>query len=85
MYNRTREHKLTSKTKQILRDALELTPVERAELAEQLLASFIMPADKNIDAMWAQEAEERIDAYEKALINSVPAEKVFDKLTSQNQ
>lgn len=85
MYNRTREHKLTSKTKQILRDALELTPVERAELTEQLLASFIMPADKNMDALWVQEAEERIDAYEKGLINSVPAEKVFDKLTSQNQ
>lgn len=74
-----------SKTEQILQDALELPPVERAELAENLLASFLLPLDKNIDALWAQEAEDRIEAYEEGHINSISAKKVFDKLSSPNQ
>jgi hypothetical protein len=76
---------LISKSEQILQDALELPPVERAELAENLLASFLLPLDKNIDALWAQEAEYLIDAYEDGLIKSISAKKVFDKLTSPNQ
>jgi len=76
---------LISKTEQILQDALELPPVERAELAESLLASFLLPLDKDIDALWAQETEDRIDAYEEGRIKSVSAKKVFNKLTSSNQ
>ena len=76
---------MISKTAQILQDALELPPVERAELAENLLASFLLPLDKNIDALWVQEAEDRIDAYEEGLIKPVSAKKAFDKLTSSNQ
>jgi len=76
---------LISKTEQILQEALELPPVERAELAENLLASFLLPLDKDIDAIWAQEAEDRIDAYEEGLITSISVKKVFDKLASLNQ
>jgi len=76
---------LISKTEQILQDALNLPPVERAELAENLLASFLLPLDKDIDELWAQEAEDRIDAYEEGRIKSVSAKKVFEKLTSPNQ
>ena len=76
---------MITKSEQILQDALELLPVERAELAEKLLASFILPTDKNIDALWAKEAEDRIDAYEEGKINSLSAKKVFDKLTSKNR
>ncbi|HNW60816.1 MAG TPA: addiction module protein [bacterium] len=76
---------MISKTEQILQDALELPPVERAELAESLLASFLLPLDKDIDALWAQETEDRIDAYEEGRIKSVSAKKVFNKLTSSNQ
>jgi putative addiction module component (TIGR02574 family) len=76
---------LISKTEQILQDALELPPVERAELAENLLTSFLLPLNKKIDALWAEEAEERIDAFESGHINSISAKKVFDKITSPNQ
>ena len=76
---------MITKTEQILQDALDLSPVERAELAENLLASFLLPMNKKIDALWAQEAEDRIDAYEDGLIKSLSAKKVFDKLTSQNR
>ena len=42
---------------QILSNALELPPMERAELVEQLLSSFEFHSRNAIDALWAQEAE----------------------------
>jgi hypothetical protein len=36
-------------------------------------------SDRNIDALWAEEAERRIDAYERGEIDSIPIDKVMDK------
>ena len=35
---------------------------------------------KTIDELWAQEAESRIDAYERGEITAIPAKKVFEKI-----
>jgi len=35
---------------------------------------------QEIDAAWAKEAEDRIDAYERGKIESVPAEEVFNEI-----
>jgi len=51
--------------KRILESALALPPVERAELVEELLSSFDFPVRADVDALWAREAEDRTDAYEK--------------------
>jgi putative addiction module component (TIGR02574 family) len=63
--------------KNILAEALELPPVERAELVENLLSSFEFRSRKAIDALWAQEAEDRIDAFESSQLASIPAKDVF--------
>jgi putative addiction module component (TIGR02574 family) len=76
---------MTPQSEQVLRDALALTPSERAELVEQILASFEFPARKDIDAAWAREAEARIDAYERGEIKSAPAEEVFKGIDRQGQ
>lgn len=68
---------MTPQSQRVLQDALELTPTDRAELVEQILASFEFPARKEIDAAWAQEAESRIDAYERGEIGTTPAEEVL--------
>ena len=65
---------MTLQSQKILQEALGLTPVERAELVEQILASFEFPARKDIDAAWAKEAEERIDAYERGEIGTTSSE-----------
>lgn len=62
---------------QILEEALKLSPVERAELVESLLSSFEFHSRKTIDALWAQEAEDRIDAFERGEMTAIPAEQVF--------
>jgi putative addiction module component (TIGR02574 family) len=54
-------------------DALRLPPVERAELIERILESFPFPDRKEIDELWAAEAEERIDAFERGEIKAKPA------------
>ena len=59
--------------KRILESALALPPVERAELVEELLSSFDFPARADVDALWAREAEDRIDAYEKGELKTRPA------------
>jgi putative addiction module component (TIGR02574 family) len=64
----------------ILLDALKLLPVERAELIEKLLASFSFPDRKAIDELWAAEAEDRIDAYERGEIKSKTAAEVFARI-----
>lgn len=64
----------------ILLDALRLSPLERAELIERLLASFSFPERKAIDDRWAVEAEDRIDAYDRGDIRSKPAAEVFARI-----
>lgn len=65
---------------QILAEALKLKPMERAELVEQLLSSFEFPSRKIIDALWAEEAENRIDAFERGEITTISAKEVFKKI-----
>jgi len=66
--------------RQILAEALRLPPVERAELIEGLLTSFEFQSRKNIDALWAQEAEDRIDAFERGELAAIPAKDVFAEI-----
>ena len=66
--------------KRILAEALELPPVERAELVENLLSSFEFQSRKAIDALWAQEAEDRIDAFERGEMAAIPGRDVFAEI-----
>ena len=71
---------MSSEAQQVLRDALKLSPVERAELVERILASFSFPERQSIDELWAAEVEDRIDAYEAGDLKSRPAAEVFARI-----
>ena len=71
---------MTTVTEDVLTRAVRLPPIERAELVEGILSSFTFPARADIDAAWAREAEERIDAYDCGALASVPAAMVFEKI-----
>jgi putative addiction module component (TIGR02574 family) len=62
----------------VLKEALTLKPAQKAELIDKLLSSLDKP-DKDIDELWAKEAESRIDAYEKGKIKAVTLERVLEK------
>lgn len=69
---------MTAETKQILKDALALPPIERANLVDYLLSSLDQP-DEHIDSLWRKEVEERIDAYQSGRMKSVSLEDVLLK------
>ena len=49
--------------------AKALPPIERAEVIESLIESMLH-SDKEIEALWAEEAESRIDALEHGEITA---------------
>ena len=67
--------------KRILESALALPAVERAELVEELLSSFDFPARADVDALWAKESEDRINAYEKGELGTRPANEVLEGIS----
>lgn len=71
---------MSEKIEKVFAEALELPPVERAELVEKLLSSFEFTSRKTIDALWANEVEARIEAYEKGEITAIPAKDVFENI-----
>ncbi len=76
---------MTVDAKKVLEKALTLPPMERAELVEQILSSFEFPARDEIDALWAKEAESRIDAYDQGKLKASSASKVFDKIDKRKK
>jgi len=68
----------------LIQQALGLPADERAEVAERLLSSLEPPLSA-IDQLWAQEAEERIDAYERGEIEAIPAEDVFNAIKNRKR
>lgn len=67
--------------RQVLAEALSLPPVDRAELIEELFFSFDDVDRKALDALWAEEAEDRIEAFNRGEFSAIPADEVFAKLT----
>jgi putative addiction module component (TIGR02574 family) len=64
----------------VVNDALSLPPKSRAKLAERLLESLDDPRQREIDRLWAEEAEDRIDAYETGDLKAIPGKEVFRRL-----
>ncbi len=75
---------MTEHGQQILTEALRLPPTERAELVEQILTSFEFPARQDVDAAWSQEAESRIDAYDRGDLKAKPIDEVLDQVDRQS-
>lgn len=65
---------------EVLAQALQLSPLERAELIERILDTFSLPDRKAIDERWAVEVEERIEAYERGELPAQPSAEVFTRI-----
>jgi putative addiction module component (TIGR02574 family) len=73
---------MSTRTTEILQEILSLPPEDRAELADDILAS-LEPTDPAIMTLWAAEAEDRLAAYERGEIEAVSADTVFDEIEHQ--
>ena len=68
----------------LVEQALDLHPDERARVAERLLSS-LESEPSPIDQLWAVEAEDRLDAYERGEIKAIPAEQVFNSIKNRKR
>ena len=71
-----------NKTKQIIKEALELPSLDRAEIADQLLQSLNEPSE-DIDRLWKIEAEDRITKYDQGKIESFSVDEVLAKYSDR--
>jgi putative addiction module component (TIGR02574 family) len=62
--------------KEILEQAMKLKPEERFLIIEGLIKSLDEP-DKNIDEIWAIEAEKRLKAYREGKLEGIPMDDIF--------
>lgn len=65
---------------EIISAALNLPIESRAVIIDHILDSLMKSEREEIDALWAEEAEARIRAYERGEIASVPGEQVFQNI-----
>ena len=59
------------------REALSLDVTTRARLAQRLLASLDELSPAEAEALWAEEAERRLAAYDRGGLGVVPSEEVL--------
>jgi putative addiction module component (TIGR02574 family) len=71
---------MTEVAEKLVREALQLDPVERAAVIEELLSSLDKP-DPALDAKWAKEAEDRLSGFRAGEIEAIPANEVFAELS----
>ncbi|MEW6097409.1 MAG: addiction module protein [bacterium] len=74
---------MTAVAESIFQEALQLNPIDRAELIERLFFSFAPFSNNDIDAKWREEVEDRVAAFELGEIPADTAENVFKRLSKR--
>lgn len=74
---------VTKAVKDLLREALELAPGERGELAAELIASLDGEPDADADATWAAEIDRRATDAKTGADPGRPWPEVRDQVTSR--
>lgn len=75
---------MSEQAEKLIQQALGLPADERAKVAERLLSSLEPPVSA-IDHLWAKEAEDRIEAYDRGEIKAIPAEDVFNAIKNRKR
>lgn len=71
---------MTQKSQVVLEEALKLTAQERAEVAEQLLASLDEAPDVDVEQAWQEEVQRRLRQVERGEVKTIPWEEVQRRL-----
>jgi putative addiction module component (TIGR02574 family) len=70
---------------EILKTALSLSPGARAMLADHMLESLDWEDQKRIDAIWAEEAERRVQAIDEGRVELIPGDEVMAELRARRK
>lgn len=74
---------MTTAAEKVLHDALELSPMEKAELINRLFMSFSTDSSSSHDEAWRNEVESRIEAYKSGKLQADTVDAVFDRIASR--
>ncbi len=67
-------------TDRVMDEVLSLPADQRMNLADRILESLNDPTDPQIDALWAVEAERRVQEIKNGEVELIPGEQVFAKI-----
>ncbi|MCC7211815.1 MAG: addiction module protein [Candidatus Brocadia sp.] len=67
------------KPQELFDEAVSLPVEMRAQLIDKLLQS-IHPIQKEIDELWAAEAEKRVEEIKSGKVKTIPGDEVFKKI-----
>jgi putative addiction module component (TIGR02574 family) len=70
-------------TNKIESEALNLDIQARAKLAGKLLMSLDEPSASEVEQLWLDEAERRLDEYRAGKVQGVPANEVFQRAIAE--
>ncbi len=71
---------MTDKSKAVLEEALKLTADERAEVAEQLIASLEETPDADVQQAWQEEVQRRLQQIDRGEVELVDSDTVIAEL-----
>lgn len=69
--------------KQIEAEAMGLEIEARATLAARLLMSLDSPSDSELERLWLDEAERRLQDYRRGTVRGIPADDVFRRAIAE--
>ena len=70
----------TAVADEILCSALQQPETARARIAEALIASLEIPADREVERAWQREIDRRLHEIDTGTVKCVPWEEVRDRL-----
>jgi putative addiction module component (TIGR02574 family) len=70
-------------TKKIESEALNLDIEARAKLAGKLLMSLDEPSPSEVERLWLDEAERRLEEFRDGKVQGVPASEVFQRAIAE--
>ncbi len=71
---------MTAATTKLEEKILSLPCEDRIYLVEKLLKSLNSPSREEVDKVWAEESERRIDEIESGKVQTIPGEQVFQEI-----
>ena len=71
---------MTTVTEKLADQILSLPCEDRVYLVDRLLQSLNAPSREEIDRLWAEEADRRIDELDSGKVQAIPGEQVFAEI-----
>jgi putative addiction module component (TIGR02574 family) len=71
---------MTALATKLATQILSLPCEDRIYLVDALLGSLNAPSEQDIDELWAQEAEHRIDEIDCGKVKLIPGESIFSEI-----